>query len=76
MKTEVVNGFQVEDGDTILVGDQTYIVKGEPQDDGDFLLFDTVDEEGEKTQIPFGPFDVVTLVVSLYDDEPEDVPID
>lgn len=77
MQTEPINGFQIEDGDIILVGDQTYTVKGEPVDDGDFLLFDTIGEDEELTQLPFGPFDVVTLVTSLEDEVVwEDVPIE
>lgn len=77
MQTEPINGFQIEDKDVILVGDQTYTIKGEPVDDGDFLLFDTVDEDGELTQLPFGPFDVVMLVTSLDETEEwEDVLIE
>lgn len=69
MQTEPINGFQIEDGDILIVGDQTYTVQGPPVDDGDFLLFDTVDEDGEITQLPFGPFDVINLVTSLEDEE-------
>lgn len=68
MQTEPIAAFQIEDQDTILVGEVMYVVKGEPQDDGDFILFDTIDEDGETTQLPFGAFDTV-LLVTVFDDE-------
>lgn len=68
MQTEPIAAFQIEAQDTILVGDQQYVIKGEPQDDGDYLLFDTVDEDGETTQLPFGAFDTVHLI-TVFDDD-------
>lgn len=76
MQTDVVMAFQIEDGDVISSDEFTYRVKGEPADDGDGLMFDTVDDDGEVTQLWFAPFDAVTIVTSFEDEEvwePEDI---
>lgn len=70
MQTDTIMAFQIEDGDTLQVGDRTYLVKGEPADEADGLLFDTVEEDGEDTQIWFAPFDVVN-VVTVFEEEEE-----
>jgi hypothetical protein len=72
MLTDTIMAFQVEDADHLKVGDQTYLVRGEPADLDDGLLFDTVDEEGEDTQVWFAPFDTVEIVVAW--DEPVEIP--
>lgn len=68
VKTETWNAFELAKGDSIIVGDSQYIIVADSVDEGDFLLFDTRDEDGELTQLPFGPFDPVTVVVSWSDD--------
>jgi hypothetical protein len=68
MQTDTIMAFQIEDGDTIQVGDQTYLITNEPTDLDDGLLFDTLDDMDESTQLWFAPFDTLQLVTS-FDEE-------
>jgi hypothetical protein len=72
MQTDTIMAFQVERGDTLKVGEHTYLVKDEPADLDDGLLFDTVDEEEDDTQVWLAPFDTVEIVVAW--DEPVEIP--
>lgn len=70
--------FQLETDDYIKVGEYVYLITGEPVDytdaaGNDWLHFPTTDEEDEFTELPFGPFQTVEVVVSFeHDDDSED----
>ena len=67
MQTDTIMAFQIEEGDTIKVGDFTYTITGESTDAYDGLLFPTRDEDDETTELWFGPFDTVALVTRFDD---------
>lgn len=64
MQIDTIMAFQIEDNDTIKVGDFTYLITGESTDVDDGLLFTTKDEDDEVTELWFGPFDTVELVIN------------
>ncbi len=65
MMTDSIYAWQVEADDAIVIGDETYEVIRVADDsaDGNYLLFDTRDSDGELTQLSFGPFDTIQLIV-------------
>ena len=78
MQTDVIYVSQVEELDYIEGdGDATQVI--EVREDGDFIILVMADEEGEKCDVKFGPFDQVRLVTSFEDEgesDFEDVPIE
>ena len=48
------------------------------EDDEEYIVFDTRDEHGELTQLPFGPFDTVEEVLAEDDEDVtvEDIEVD
>lgn len=68
METDPVFACNIENNDQIAIDGKhvgyVYMV----EDDGDFILLDVVDEDGEHTQYPFGPFDTVNVITRFEDD--------
>lgn len=71
MQTDTIDAWQVADADLIVNGkEEVYLVIGDAEEDGDYLRFNTTDEDGDTTQFVFAPFDSVTVLVSW--DDPDD----
>lgn len=77
MQTDTVHGYALEVGDFVVMDEDTTMEVTFKDDDGDFILANLKDEDGEVTQIPFGPFDTVTIVSRFDEDvEFEDVEVE
>ena len=74
MQTDNVYACNIENNDFIMVEGEVKGYVYMVDEDGDFILLDVVDDDGEHTQYPFGPFDTVTIVTSFDDGEEVDIP--
>lgn len=76
MITDSLWAYQVENNDFIVIDGEVigyvYMVTEEEE----FLHFDTVDEDGEHTIVPFGPFESVTIVTRWDDEDDASLPED
>lgn len=74
MQTNTLWAYEVENNDHVVIDGEVigyvYMVNDDPDSDG--YLFDVVDDDGDHTELPFGPFEAVT-VVSSFEDETEEV---
>lgn len=70
MQTEALWAYEVENNDHIVMDGAVigYVYMKEDDPDSDGYLFDVVDDDGEHTQLPFGPFESVTIVSSFEDE--------
>lgn len=74
MQTRTEYAAYVENNDFIVIdGKVVGYVYAINDHETDFIHFDTVDDEGEHTEYPFGPFDQVTIV-ETFDDEDVEIP--
>lgn len=64
MVTEPMFAYQVEHPDNILVDGVQHLVTGK-EEEVDHILLNTKDEDGDTSQLPFGPFDTVHVIVSF-----------
>ena len=69
MKTLPMWGYEVDKGDYLVVDDEVVGKVENWTDEGEQILFDVRTDDGDLTQIPFGPFDTVVTVASFIDDE-------
>lgn len=77
MQTDSVYACNIENNDFIMVEGEVAGYVYMVDEDGDLILLDVVDDDGEHTHYPFGPFDTVTIVTSFDDSEEwEDVLIE
>jgi hypothetical protein len=74
MQTDSVYACNIENNDHIVIDGEVKGYVYMVDEDGDFILLDVVDDDGEHTQYPFGPFDTVTIVASFDDGEEVDIP--
>lgn len=72
MKTETVFAYQVENNDHIVKDGEVMGYVYSKDDTEDAMVFDVVDDEGDHTLMPFGPFESVTIVTSFYDDSTDE----
>ncbi len=68
MKTDTVYAFQVENNDFIVEDGEVLGYVYSVDDTGDELLFDVFDDDGERYERKYGPFQYVTVLVDIYDD--------
>lgn len=72
MQTDAVFACNIENNDNIVIDGEhvgyVYMVN----EDGDFILLNVVDDDGDHTEYPFGPFDTVTIVTSFLDEDSTD----
>lgn len=69
MQTDVMCAFQVENNDFIVIDGEVMGYVYMVTENDDVLVFDVVDDDGEHTQIPFAPFDTVSIVTAFDDEE-------
>ena len=68
MQTDTVYALAIENNDHIVIDGEVAGYVYMVDEDGDYILFSVVDDEGEHTQYPFAPFDTVTIVTSFLDE--------
>lgn len=71
MQTDTIWAHEVENNDHIVIDGEVVGYVYMKEDEGDGILFDVVDDDGDHTQYPFGPFEPVTIVAS-WEDPDED----
>jgi hypothetical protein len=70
MQTRTEYAAYVDNNDFVVIdGEVVGYVYSIDDHETDFIHFDVVDDEGEHTEYPFGPFDEVTIVESFEEDE-------
>lgn len=72
MQTDLVHGFAVENNDWLPANDErpdAYVYSRE--DEGDFIVLDLVDNDGEHYEEKVAAFDSVTIITSFEDESPE-----
>jgi hypothetical protein len=72
MQTDTIWAYEVENNDNIVIDGEHVGYVYMKEDDGDGILLDVVDDDGDHTQYPFGPFDSVTIVTSFLDEDSTD----
>lgn len=72
MQTDSVYACNIENNDHIVIDGEVKGYVYMVNEDDDFILLDVVDDDGEHTQYPFGPFDTVTIVTSFLDEDSTD----
>lgn len=77
MQTDTVFAWQVEPGDFIHGDPDPLKVTLKDDTADDFIMLTVEDDDGEVTELPYGPFDSV-FIITAFDEEVEfeDVPIE
>lgn len=68
MQTEALWAYEVENNDWLVIDGAVVGYVYMKNDEADTILLDVVDDEGEHTEYPFGPFDTVSIVAAFDDD--------
>lgn len=69
MQTLDLWAYEVEQDDFLVIDGAVVGQVKEKNDEGDGILFTVKDEDGDVTQLPFGPFESAVIVSSFEDDE-------
>lgn len=65
MQTDVIYACHVENNDFIVIDGEVVGYVYSINEDIDYIVIDTVDDDGEHTEYPFGPFESVTIVTAF-----------
>lgn len=68
MQTDSAYACNIENNDFIVIDGEVVGYVYMVNEEGDYLLLDVVDDEGEHTEYPFAPFDTVTFVNAFDED--------
>lgn len=73
MQTRTEYAAYVENNDFIVLDGEVkgYVYMVDDHEDGSSLVFDVVNDEGDRTSLTFAPFDYVTIVESFLDEDDE-----
>ena len=76
MLTDSVWAYQVENNDFLVIDGEVIGYVYMVEDKGDGFVFDVVDEDGDHTPVPAGPFESVTIVAAWQDEDDASLPED